>query len=85
MIGLRPVLRGAVAGLGACARAPSPLCVGETLTDRRARMRADGIPLIDLALVLLAIAVATRMADTAGVALLVLVAGVALLRAPPRR
>jgi hypothetical protein len=44
-------------------------------------MRADGILLIVLALVLLAVAAATRMADSVGAALL---AGVALLRAPPR-
>jgi hypothetical protein len=47
-------------------------------------VRADGVLLIVLALVLLAVAVATRMADTAGVALMVPVAGVALLRTPPR-
>jgi hypothetical protein len=48
-------------------------------------MRADGILLIVLGLVLLAGAVAARMADTAGVALLALAAGVALLRTPARR
>jgi hypothetical protein len=82
MIGLRPPSR-PVAGLGLRTEAPSPLFVGETLTDRRARMRAAGILLIVLALVLAAIAAAAQQADLGAVALVGLVAGAALLRPPP--
>jgi hypothetical protein len=47
-------------------------------------MRAAGILLIVLALVLATIAVAAQQADVGAVALLVLVMGAALLRPPPR-